>query len=223
MITLLLRFVIKRLIILIPVIIGISIMLFWIATMMPGDPVALMLPPTLRPDQYQAAYDAMYLRLGMDRSIVEQYFIWIYEMFQGNLGYSSLLAGRPVVDVIAEPMRNTIILNVFVIIFHLLLALPIGIRMAVKRGSLYDNFWQVFSLATFSQPPFFISLILIFIFAINLGWLPIGGMPNAALLDGADYFIAWARHLRPHRHSFCQSLQGRAQLGITLCLTASRF
>jgi len=170
-------------------------MLFIVNRMMPGDPVALMLPPTMRPDQYQIAYDAMFLRLGMDRPVWEQYFRWLIEIFQGNLGYSSLLAGRPVVDVITEPLKNTIILNVFVNIFYLLLALPVGIKMAVKRGSIFDNSWQVFSLATFSMPSFFISLTLIFIFSITLGWLPLGGMPNAALVEGTAYYIDWARHL----------------------------
>jgi len=163
--------------------------------MMPGDPVALMLPVTLRPDQYQIAYDAMYTRLGMDRTVVEQYFRWIAQLFQGNLGFSSLLAGRPVLDVIAEPMRNTIILNLFVNVLYLPIALIIGIRMAIKRGSFFDNSAQVFSLATYSMPPFFIGIILIFVFAITLGWLPLGGMPNAALIRGGDLFVEWIRTL----------------------------
>jgi len=162
---------------------------------MPGDQVRMMIPLTTRPDQFDAVYAAMAQRLGMDRPIYEQYFRWIINIFQGNLGFSSMNNGRPVLDVIAEPMRNTIILNFFQNIVYLLVALPVGIRMAVKRGSLFDNSWQVFSLSTFSIPSFFIGLILIFIFSINLGWLPLGGMPNAALLEGTDYYIAWVRHL----------------------------
>jgi peptide/nickel transport system permease protein len=162
---------------------------------MPGDQVAMMLPPNLRPEIYDVTYDAMFRRLGLDRPLYEQYFRWLREIFQGNWGFSSMFQGRPVLDVIAEPLRNTIILNIFVNIFYLLIALPVGIRMAVKRGSIFDNSWQVFSLATFSMPSFFIGLSLIFIFGINLGWLPLGGMPNAAMLEGLDYYIAWARHL----------------------------
>lgn len=191
----LIRFVIKRIIILIPVAIGVSVLLFAISRLMPGDTVAMMIPQTLRPEQFDIAYEMMYERLGMGRPIHEQYFRWLIQIFQGNLGFSSLLNGRPVLDVLAEPMRNTILLNLFVNFFYLLIALPVGIKMAVKRGSLYDNSWQVFSLAMFSIPSFFVGLILIFIFAINLGWLPMGGMPNAALLGGTDYYIAWARHL----------------------------
>ena len=179
----------------IPVLFGISVILFIVARIMPGDQVRMMIPLTTRPDQFDAVYAAMAQRLGMDRPIYEQYFRWIINIFQGNLGFSSMNNGRPVLDVIAEPMRNTIILNFFQNIVYLLVALPVGIRMAVKRGSLFDNSWQVFSLSTFSIPSFFIGLILIFIFSINLGWLPLGGMPNAALLEGTDYYIAWVRHL----------------------------
>ena len=189
------KFIIKRIIILIPVVIGISIILFIVARIMPGDPVRVMIPLTTRPDQFDAVYNAMYERLGLDRPVYEQYFRWIRDVFSGNLGFSSMNNGRPVLDVIVEPMRNTIILNFFQNIVYLSIALPVGIRMAVKRGSFFDNSWQVFSLSTFSIPSFFIGLILIFIFGINLGWLPLGGMPNAALLEGSEFYIAWVRHL----------------------------
>lgn len=192
---LLIRFIIKRIIILIPVVAGISVLIFAITRAMPGDPVALMLPITLRPEQYDIAYDAMFIRLGMDRPVYEQYFRWIIEIFQGNFGYSSLFNGRPVFDAVVEPMRNTIILNLFVNVFYLPIALILGIRMAVKRGSIFDNSIQVFSLTTFSMPPFFIGLVLIFIFGITLGWLPLGGMPNSALLEGSELTIEWIRTL----------------------------
>lgn len=191
----LLRFVIKRIIILIPVMIGISIILFAIAKIMPGDPVRMMLPQTIRPEVYEAAYEAMTIRLGLDRPIWEQYFRWIYNfVFLGDFGYSSL-TNRPVIDVIGEPLTNTIILNIAVNIVYLIIAIPVGIKMAVKRGSLFDNTWQVFSLATFSVPSFFLGLSLIFIFSITLGWLPISGMPNVVFLSGIDLYIGWLRHL----------------------------
>jgi len=148
------RYVLKRIVILIPVLIGISVVLFWIAKIMPGDQVRLMLPQNIRPEVYQQAYDAMSARLGLDRPIVEQYFRWIHNfLFLGNFGISSIF-NRPVVDVIAEPLTNTIILNLCVNFVYLLVALPVGIRMAVKRGSFFDNGWQVFSLAAFSIPSF---------------------------------------------------------------------
>jgi len=161
---------------------------------MPGDPVRMMLPTNIRPDRYEAAYDVMHRRLGLDKSVFEQYFRWIGNILQGDLGYSSLYS-RPVIDCIGEPLKNTIILNVCINILYLIIALPVGIRMAVKRGSLFDNGWQIFSLTAYSVPSFFLALSLISIFAIQLGWLPISGMPNESLLSGFDLFMAWIRHL----------------------------
>jgi len=191
----LIKYVIKRIIILIPVLIGISIVLFTISKIMPGDEVRLMLPQNIRPEVYDQAYAAMAARLGVDRPIVEQYFRWINNfLFQGNFGLSSIF-NRPVVDVIVEPLTNTIILNLCVNFVYLIIALPVGIRMAVKRGSVFDSGWQVFSLAAFSVPAFFLALSLIFIFSVNLGWFPVSGMPNRLFMEGIDLYIGWARHL----------------------------
>lgn len=189
-----LKYIIKRILILIPVFICITIILFSIAKIMPGDPVKAMLPTNLKKDQYQAAYNAMYLKLGLDKSLPEQYWAWLTNMFQGEFGWSSM-NNRPVADVVAEPIRNTVILNFGVILLELMISIPIGIWCAVKRRSVFDNFWQVFSLVTWSMPSFFIALSLIFIFAVQLGWLPFGGMPNSALLSGGAYIAAWLRHL----------------------------
>ena len=87
------------------------------------------------------------------------------------------------------------ILNIGVIILELGIALPVGIKCAVKRGGLFDNFWQVFSLITWSMPSFFLSLCLLFVFAVKLSWFPFGGMPNAALTSGWAYYKDWLWHL----------------------------
>ncbi len=172
----------------------ISIVLFTISKIMPGDPVKAMLPTTLKAEQYDAAHAAMKEKLGLNAGIVEQYFAWVGNIFQGDFGYSSTYK-RPVSEVIAEPMTNTVILNIGVNILYLLIAIPVGIRCATKRKSLFDNSWQVFSLVTYSMPSFFLSIMLIFVFAITLGWLPMGGMPNSAILSGWDLIVEWIRVL----------------------------
>jgi peptide/nickel transport system permease protein len=177
------------------VLFGISIILFAVNKILPGDPVLAMMPMGVREDVFDALYHSIFLRLGLDKPIWEQYFRWIYNFFiMGDFGFSSIFS-RPVVDVIGQPLRNTIILNVAVNFIYLLIALPVGIRMAVKRGAFFDNAWQVFSLTTFAMPSFFLALTLIFIFSVNLGWLPVGGMPNHIFLEGWDLFIGWLRHL----------------------------
>jgi ABC-type dipeptide/oligopeptide/nickel transport systems, permease components len=189
-----LKYIIKRILVLIPVFICITIILFSINKLMPGDPVRAMLPTSLKQEQYNTAYDAMYKKLGLDKSLPEQYLSWMTNMFQGEFGWSSNY-NRPVATVVAEPIRNTVILNFGVIIVQLLISIPVGIWCAVRRRSLFDNFWQVFSLVTWSMPSFFIALCLIYLFAIRLGWLPFGSMPNGALLSGWPYILSWLRHL----------------------------
>jgi peptide/nickel transport system permease protein len=190
-----LRYIIKRILILIPVVIVISIVIFGIGKAMPGDPVRMMLPNTLRPEQYAIAYENMHRRLGLDKSLPEQYIRWVYNyIFLGDLGYSTM-SNRPVADTVVIPLRNTIIMNVFINIFYLAIALPLGIKMATKRGSVFDNGLQVASLATYSIPSFFLGLSLIFIFGIRLGWLPMGGMPSTFIEGNWNIIRAWARHL----------------------------
>ncbi|MCL2050469.1 MAG: ABC transporter permease [Lachnospiraceae bacterium] len=191
-----LKYILKRLIILIPVVILITIILFWIRQLMPGDPIRMMLSPNLRPEVYQNAYDTMARRLGYDRPVYEQYFRWIYNLVaHRDLGHSTMY-NRPVAEAVAQPLRNSILLNGLVNMFYLLIALPLGIKMAVKRHSFFDNSMQVFSLVTYSIPSFFIGLTLLFIFGITVGWLPLGGMPNRALIgEGLPLVIAWVRHL----------------------------
>jgi len=190
-----LRYLGKRLLIIIPVVICISILLFAIVKAMPGDQVRAFLPPTLRPDQYERAYQAMYTKLGLDKSLVEQYFRWIYNIvMKGELGYSSM-ANRPVIDVVKIPLKNTIILNIFVNLLYIIIALPIGIKMATKRNSLFDNTFNIFSLIGWSIPSFFLGLLLIYFFAIRLPWFPMSGMPNTYNSTTFQIIVSWARYL----------------------------
>jgi len=190
-----LRYLVKRILILIPIVIAISIMLFLITDAMPGDQVRAMLPSNLKADAYQRAYDQMYLKLGMDRPIYVRYFKWIYSfIIQGNMGWSTM-GNRPVTQMVATPLRNTIILNIFVNLFYIGLALPIGIKMATKRGSIFDSSMQVVSLIAWSVPSFFLGLILIFTFGVRLGWLPMGGMPVMVDSSFFENMILWMRHL----------------------------
>jgi len=171
-------------------------MLFAISKAMPGDPVRAMLPTSgIKPEQYEIAYNVMYARLGLDKSLPEQYVRWIYNLIiVGDLGFSSM-GNRPVADMVAIPLRNTITMNLFVNFFYLAIALPVGIRMAVKRGTIFDSTFQIGSLITWSVPSFFLSLILMFTFGVRLGWLPMGGMPNTYALGTFDSMVQWARHL----------------------------
>lgn len=178
----------------IPVVIAITIIIFGMVKAMPGDPARMMINPALKEEQREAAYNAMVEKLGLNKPMPVQYVKWLAATLQGDLGWSSM-NNRAVKDVIAEPLRNTLILNVFVTFFQIAILLPVGIMMAVKRGSLFDKFWQVLSLVGYSMPSFFIGLTLIFIFALRLKLLPPGGMPISAYGKDFAYYLSWIKYM----------------------------
>ena len=187
-----LKYTIKRIVSMIPVILIISMILFGITKLMPGDPAKMMVQGG-RPETYEQRLQAARENLGLDQSIPVQYVKWMTNIAKGDLGYSSNYKTE-VVNVVAEPLKNTIALNFFVMVFSLGISIWVGIVSAVKKGSFFDQFWQVFSLVGMSVPTFFIGLCLIFVFAFTLGWFPSFGMPEAGLPTG-EYILQWFRHL----------------------------
>ena len=183
------KYSIKRILSLIPVIFAISIVLFSLTKIMPGDPVSMMIPTSAKPEQIPQLREEITKQLGLDKSLPEQYVAWIGNVAQGELGFSSW-KNDDVKNVIANPLKNTVILNFFVLIFSLTISITAGIRSAVKKNSFVDQFWQVFSLICMSVPTFFIGLCLVFVFALRLGCLPSNGMP----VDGSG-LGEWVRFL----------------------------
>lgn len=188
------KYIGKRIVSMIPVVFVISVMLFGMFKSMPGDPVRALMPQggNLSPEQIQAERQKIIELYGFDKPLPVQYAKWIGELSQGNLGVSTQYK-RPAIDVIKEPMKNTIILNIVSLVIAFMISIPVGIKSAVKRGSTYDNFWQVFSLVGMSVPTFFIAMVTIFIFAIKLGLFPIGGMPSKNV--GGIYALQYIRYI----------------------------
>ncbi|MDD7267381.1 MAG: ABC transporter permease [Lachnospiraceae bacterium] len=191
------KFLVKRFLNLIPVLIILSILFFSLMKAMPGDPVRLMMPNDPKIVQDKKTYDRIYRqtaeRYGFDKSLPEQYLNWVKRTVTGDLGYSTQYK-KPVKDVIGTPLKNTLFLNLGSTIIGFFISLLIGIRSAVKKGSFYDRFWQVMSLVGISLPTFFVGMMLIFIFALKLKWLPAGGMPVKSSGD-AGYLLEWLRIL----------------------------
>lgn len=192
-----LKYILKRILHLIPVIIMISIILFGVMKIMPVDPVLLLMPedPSLLQDktQYERVYKEIERKYGYDKSIPVQYMKWLQRTITGDLGESTRFH-KPVIDVVKEPLRNTLYLNIGSTTIGLFVSILIGITSAVKKGTFYDKFWQTVSLIGISLPTFFIGLMLIYTFALKLKWLPANGMP--VLLPGQnDYVLQWVRTL----------------------------
>jgi peptide/nickel transport system permease protein len=167
----------KRLLLTIPVIIGVITLVFWLIHLIPGDPVELMLGETAR------AADKLSLRhqLGLDKPLFTQYLDFISGIAHGNLGYS-LHTDQPVLQIILQHLPATIELSIAAMVIALLICFPLGIASAMKQYSLVDNGSMILALLGISMPNFWLGPMLIILFAIKLDWLPVGGRGSLAHL-----------------------------------------
>ena len=163
------RFLIRRLVVTLITLLAVSIIIFAMARAA-GDPRNLLLPISATHEQW----DAMERQLGLDKSFVHQYAIFLRDMFRGDSG-ESILEGRPTVDVIAERIPATFQLGGTAFVFSLLLGVPLGILSAVKRGSFLDQLGKIVALIGQSAPPFWLGIMFIFFFGVKLGWVPPSG------------------------------------------------
>ena len=124
-------------------------------------------------------YEQQRDKLGLDDPIPVRYVKWMGNLLQGNLGYSTFYK-KDVADVIGEPLRNTIFINIFATILALGITIPLGIWCAVKKFSKFDNAVQVLTIVGYSVPVYIIALVFMYIFSVKLGIFPLSGMnsPN---------------------------------------------
>ncbi len=193
-----LKYTIKRLIHLIPVIIIISIVIFGMLRAMPVSPERFMVqcPPEMDPARCERERQAFRDRYRLDEPLPVQYVFWFGNLLQGDLGDSEHY-NQPVSSLVGYYIMNSLYLNVVVIVISFLLAVPVGIISAVKQYSLFDNFWQGFSLLGISMPNFFFGIILLYLFSMRLGWTPLSGMTSDYLGDMGriEAFLDLMRHM----------------------------
>jgi len=174
-----LGYIAKRLVAAIPVLLGLSIIVFLIMQMIPGDPAQAILGNYATPENVERVNR----QLGLDKSIPEQYFIWITNVLQGDFGRSYIL-NRPVIDEVLERFGATLILAGTSLVLCSILGLLAGIVSAVRQFGWTDRIVTFFVLIGISMPSFFLGLLLILIFSVQLGWLPTSGM--FAIYGGGD-------------------------------------
>ncbi len=162
---------IERLLQLLPVLFGVSLIVFVMMALTPGDPVAIMIgDQTVTPEQ-----EAELRRgLGLDRPIVERFFIFLGNAVQGDFG-QSFYHRRPVTDVIVERLPATIELSLVALIVALGTAIPLGVLAAIRKNSIFDRMATIGSLLGVSLPGFWFGILLIMLFAVNLQILPVSG------------------------------------------------
>lgn len=202
------RYIIRRLLQSIPSIIGISIISFVLLHIVPGNPVQILLGQRYTPER--AAI--LSKQLGLNLPLWHQYLIWFGHALQGNLGYSYVYE-QPVSTVIWQALPHTLILVAVAILFAHFIAMLLGSIQAYYENTVFDNAVTAINYLFYSMPGFWLGILIVIFFSIDLGWFPSGGItnPNAQNPSIGDYvyhlvlpFITltllslaqWARYMR---------------------------
>lgn len=173
------KYIIKRILIAIPVLIGITIIDYAIMCLA-GSPLEMLQGPRVS----QSALEAKKIALGLDKPFYVQYFVWLGQLLHGNLGYS-IKSYQAVSDMIGSHLGPTLLLMGVSLIVSLMIAIPAGIYSAIHQYSKGDYAVVTFSFLGSSIPGFFLSLLLIFLFTVKLKWLPSSGMTTLGTEGGA--------------------------------------
>lgn len=166
------KYVLRRALIAIPTFFGITVLVFLISSMASGSPLELLLN---NQNISAAEVERQRIKLGLDQPLYIQYFTWIKNFFQGNLG-DSYRTGQPVMQMILEGLGPTILLTFAAVIIACLISIPLGVQSARYQNKGWDNGSSVFSFLATSTPSFFLALIFLYVFSVKLKVLPIGGM-----------------------------------------------
>jgi peptide/nickel transport system permease protein len=164
------RFLVRRFALTIPVLLGVATLVFSLIHMIPGDPAQAMLGEAASPQDIAELRQ----RLSLDRPLLEQYGSFLRGALRGDLG-TSLRTSQPVTTMIAERMPATFELALAAMVFATVIAMPLGVAAAVRRGTSVDHAAMTLALMGISIPNFWLGPLLAIVFAVELGWLPVSG------------------------------------------------
>ena len=185
-----LTFIVRRLLITIPMMLVISFLVYLGLELTPGDAVSHMIDPEAAARMTEEEFAAMREALGLNKSFLERYSIWLVNVLQGNFGHS-LSGGVAISFIVLDRLPATLELALFALFFSTILGCVLGALSALRRGSATDSTLTVFGMMGVSIPEFFFGLVAILIIALNLGWLPVGGR----LLPGYEGFLDRLPHI----------------------------
>ena len=189
------RYLVKRILMLIPLMLGITLITFTVIHLAPGEPVEMQV--AMNPKVSKEARERLRKFYGLDRPLHVQYVDWVGRLARFDLGRSFSPDNRPVIDKIRERLPVTVSLNLIALLLEFGLAIPIGILAATRRDSWLDRGITVFVFVGFAVPTFWLALLLMYLFGVKLNWLPISGLHSL----GSDHFgtfsylVDLARHL----------------------------
>jgi len=178
-------YILKRLLATVPVLLVVGVFIFLLLRLTPGDPAAMIAGDYATEDQIAAIKE----NLGLDKPLIHQFFIWMSNIANGDLGESYFFK-KQVTELIIARIEPTLSLSVVTIIFTILIAIPMGVISAYKQGSWIDRVVMGFSVIGFSIPVFVIGFGLIYVFSLNLGWFPVQGYQRLEM-----GVFQWIRHL----------------------------
>jgi len=162
--------IVKKLLMMIPIVIMVSIILFLLLKALPGDAAMVAGGEFATDADIEAAREAM----GLNKPLYMQYLDWLWGVLHGDFG-NSLLTGSPIVDKVVQRFPATMELAILSMIFAILIAVPLGIVSAVYRNSVWDTLSSILSVVGIAMPSFWLGMLLIILFALTLGWLPASG------------------------------------------------
>lgn len=163
-------YIVKRLLSLVPVLLGITLLVFAFLHLIPGDPAVVLLGERATPDQVAALRE----KLGLNQSLIAQYLTFLNSLLRFDLG-TSIISGIPIADELRSRYPATFELSVAAMAIALLVGIPAGVSAAVRKNSWLDNLVMTGSLLGVSLPVYWLGLLLIYLFAVNLHWLPPSG------------------------------------------------
>ncbi len=180
-------YIVRRLLALVPILIGVTMVAFLVSRGLPGDPARLYAGMQASDFEVQA----IRVNLGLDKPLYYQYWVYMQGLIQGDLGFS-LRTGFPVAEDIRNRLPATVEMVIFALAFALSIALPLGVWAAVRRGKLIDRFSRFISTLGVAIPDFWAALILVMIFFVFLGWAPppVGRLDlGASPPDGTGFYL----------------------------------
>jgi len=178
-------YLVKRLLATIPVMLVVAVFIFLLLRLTPGDPAAMIAGDYATDVQIAEIRES----LGLDKSLLSQFGIWMVNILQGDLG-ESFFFKKQVTELIAARIEPTLSLSIVTILLTVAIAVPMGVISAYKQGSWLDRIVMGFSVVGFSIPVFVIGFGLIYVFSLKLGWFPVQGYQRLG-----DGLFPWLRHL----------------------------
>jgi peptide/nickel transport system permease protein len=187
-------YILKRILFMVPLLLGITIVCFFVMHLAPGLPTDLQ--TQMNPKSTVEMKERLKTLYELDKPVHQQYWSWLKKLSRGDLGISFSSDHRPVAAKIMERLPITIILEFLSLIIIIAIAVPIGVLSAVHQDSIFDKITGVIVFIGFAVPTFWLALLLMIFFGIHLGWLPISGLRSL----NYEYLTPWAQFVDLAKH-----------------------